>query len=218
MLFDLWESVLECIDKGQDRFGGSEVILVLDGLASAAFAAFELVVMETGISQSGRSLEVPMFAEHPLVTVRKSGSDEPAFVAVVLQVLENGVGDVDTAHIELTAMGMDADEMAVELLAEPIPVLGHEYPVAHLLDIAAASELPGVETVVKLCSAFLAQSNFEPEVGCGSGIVKQVCLHAESLGMKLRCHQGHQEDGEKTATSACQEAEAACTAEWQMVE
>ena len=100
---------------------------------------------------------------------------------------------------------MHAEEMAVELGAEPIATFSHELPMAYGL---AFGELPGVQTIGELRSGSFSEPHLHTEVGRERGVVEQVGLDGNALRLRLwRCGeagcQGKKYDDDWTGLSHC---------------
>ena len=100
---------------------------------------------------------------------------------------------------------MHAEEMAVELGAKPISAFSHELPMAHGL---AFGEFPRVQTIGELRSGSFSEPHLHTEVGRERGVVEQVGLDGNALGLRLwRCGeagcQGKKYDDDWTGLSHC---------------
>ena len=86
--------------------------------------ALKTVVADIGIPEADFGLEVPMTAKHPGIAIGNATAGKPA--------LETGIGKagevcskelevgIDVTDIELSAMAVDAEEMAGKTVTEPI--------------------------------------------------------------------------------------------------
>ena len=77
-------------------------------------------IVRADIADTGAQFEVPPLAEDPLVAVAYTRSVIPAFVsgtAAVPEEIERGAYIPD---IEFASVDMEAEEVAVEFLAEPV--------------------------------------------------------------------------------------------------
>ena len=111
--------------KGQGRLGGTDIMVFLVGL-HLLFTTFALktVVADIGIPEADFGLEVPMTAKHPGIAIGNATAGKPA--------LETGIGKagevsskelevgIDVTDTELSAMAVDAEEMAGKTVTEPI--------------------------------------------------------------------------------------------------
>lgn len=174
---------LERIDKAEGCLGGAYVVLVGGVELLAAVAALEGFVLDVVVAHADGGLEVPVLAQHPLVSGRDAAAEEPAFVAVVLEPVPDAEGDVDAGDVELAAHQVRAEEPAVEGLAKPVAVFGHEEPVASALRLGV---FPGVPAVEELQGVLVGNGGFDPEVGSSGSPVQEVRLKRHVLRSRRR--------------------------------
>ena len=86
--------------------------------------ALKTVVTYIGIAETYFRLEIPMTAKHPGIAIGKAATGKPSLEAgigkageVCSKELEVGI---DVTDIELSAMAVDAEEMAGKTVTEPI--------------------------------------------------------------------------------------------------
>ena len=81
----------------------------------AALLACILVIAAVTVAYAQLGFHVPMPAQCPCVSIGNASSGKPALVTVVAQVAVIGSQElevqVESAHVELTTMGMNADEV-----------------------------------------------------------------------------------------------------------
>ena len=85
-----------------------------------ACLAFELLVLDTRITYTDISFQIPMLGENPLVTVGNACTIEVSFEAVVFQFRPDAPGYIDGGSLINASMYMESHEMSVELVAEPV--------------------------------------------------------------------------------------------------
>lgn len=174
---------------------------------STGFAGVFLIVYIV-VPHAHGGLHVPMAREDPLITVGHSQSGVPSLVAAVFEVFRpvDGVeAGIDLCHIKLSAHSMHAEEMAVELGAEPIATFSDELPMAYGL---AFGEFPRVQAVGELRGGSFSKPQLHAEVGRERGVVEQVGFDGNALRLCLWgcgevCSHGQNHDDDRTDLSHC---------------
>ena len=95
------------------------MILFFEG---AALGAGVLLVAYPLVAHAERGFEVPVARENPLIAIGDATAYVPTFVALVDvfgEVVEQAAGGLSSGHVELTALCVNAQEVAVELRAGP---------------------------------------------------------------------------------------------------
>ena len=88
---------------------------------------FIAVVISTYIAHTQSSFDAPALAQQPLITINDTTPDIPAFIAVLLQVIKDSQGKIQTAPVILTAQQVGTKEVTVETFTEPVRIRSHHY-------------------------------------------------------------------------------------------
>ena len=157
-----------------------------------------LVITRICVPDADLGLEIPMFAEHPRITVCYAGTGEPTLVTVILQIREFGAEKVRYAayitDVVLAAPEVRSEEVTAESLAGPVAYLGLHEPMFPLLVIG---ESPRVVVAREIERPLLRQSELHAEVHARCGVVEEIALYGPLLRLygarETRCHEDKQQ-------------------------
>ncbi len=161
----------------------------------AASGASETVVVRIRVAYAYLGLQIPPPVKHPRITVCKAGTNKPTLIACVGQSREVGAQQIDavvnTAYIELSAVGVNTDEMSAETVAEPIAQLRLHGP---MLPGAVVRQLPSVKLPRGSDGPFGCKTHVRSNVHIEQGIGKKITLYCDSLSPS---HRNESCDGDK---------------------
>lgn len=160
----------------------------------SAFGASVNVVFSVSVADTDFGFEVPVFSDHPGVSVCDTGTDEPTFITVLFEpgeIRAEEVGQaVDISDIVYTAPEVSGDEMASESFAGPVSHFGLDEPV---FPFFVVGECPRVPVSRYVESPFWGDTDFDAEVHGGCSVVGQVCFDGPFLRMGCRDRYGRGE-------------------------
>ena len=180
------------VDDGEAGLGQSEIVFGFAGFEIAAGVAAIFVVVQIGIACSHFGFEAPAAVEHELVAQSDTCADEPAFVAVLFEGVEDAAGEFHVRNVEAAGVGVDAEEEAVEAFARPVAPFGLDGNVLELF-VGGFVEVEGIESHLHVKGLLLVQAELEAEVGRGGRVVEQIVLDHDLLCAcpdEGGCHEG----------------------------
>ena len=115
-----------------------------------------------------------MSAEHPIVTVRDTGTYRMALVTVVLERVPHAEGEErEITHVEAAAQHVHAEEMTVETFARPPLEFGLYEP---MFPFAVVRECEGIESRRDFEGRTLTQSDLHAQIGRGRRQIEKIGL------------------------------------------
>lgn len=174
---------LEDIHQIECRLGRTYVVIGLVFLESfSALWAFILICSGIDVTHSEFSFEVPMLGECPGIAVCNTCTYEPSFVSVIFQFGEVGTEELEVkiyvTYVMRTSEGVEADEGAHHLIAEPVSGFWLNKPVLPLLVLG---KCPRVVVAGYVQGPFWGKTEFEAEVHGACSIIKEVRLQGHLL-------------------------------------
>lgn len=174
---------LEDIHQIECRLGRSYVVMRLVILEFyTTLWAFIFIRFRINVSHTEFSLEVPMLGEGPGITVCNTCTYEPTFVSVIFQFGEVGTEELEVkiyvTYVMRTSEGVEADEGAHHLIAEPVSSFWLNKPVLPLLVLG---KCPRVVVAGYIQGPFWGKAEFEAEVHGACSIIKKIRLQGHLL-------------------------------------
>ena len=152
------------------------------------FGMVRTVIPHAGIPHGQRSLQVPVRAQIPRVSVSDAGSGRPAFVMVLPERGKNIERQFEAAHRILAGERLDHQESARVFAAEPVAVLGHREKV---LDLSPAADRPGVPADGKPQGRPVAHGHVDAGIQAGRSPIEHIGLHGHALTVGHRSGSDH---------------------------
>lgn len=168
------QKFLENIYQVDGCFGGANVVGVPFIDFRAAIDALVLLEINVVVAESDGGFEVPMAVENPAVAVGESCAGKPSFVAVVLHVVPQGEdGRLESHGVVDAAHEMEAEEMPVEDIAEPIAQFGLQHGNLVLLGVG---EFPGIVVAGQVGGELAGKGHFDGGIGQTENVKRNIRL------------------------------------------
>lgn len=174
---------LKLVNEVDCRLRRAEVMLLDRLFLAAAVTARVLLRLEVEVARADGGFEVPVLRQQPRVAVAQPGPDAPALVAFVLR-----PQDLDIRDVVKQVRDVQADEVLVEGLAEPVAGFGMQAQVLQLLAVAAVVFLPveGVHPGFQLQAPFPRKADFRSDVRGRCPPIRDVRLDPPSAAFAFR--------------------------------
>ena len=148
----------------------------------SAGGAGEFVVYRIDIADADGGFYAPVFAQEPLVAVSDAYAGTPSFKAGGFGFWKSVENEVGSSDVVLPSDGVKPEEVAVELVAEPVAGFGLREPMSPFLHFG---DVPHVDVPIDVQTPVFCQAEFKTEVHGCRGIVEQVGLDGCHLGGRI---------------------------------
>ena len=181
---------LEYIYKIKGSTSGTNVVFVTFATHGFTVLTGILFVFYIRITQANCTLDTPKSIKQPLIAIADTTTVKMTFVAIVGQIFKRSEGQLKTGSVVGTAHGMCTQEMAIELVAEPITYFGlnHEKFEEFVILLSPHHLIPWIIVYRDIQCQLLTEPNFDTQIRDSQCVHRQIGFNSYLTRGSECCH------------------------------